>query len=817
VEALLSQMTVAEKVSLLAGLDGFSTVPVPRLGVPSITTANGPHGVGADSPTTAFPTGSSFAASWNPELVRRVGSVMAAEARALGKHVLLGPCINIMRHPLAGRTFESLSEDPFLTARLAVAYVRGVQSQGVATSVKHFACNNQEVERMRSNSVVDERTLREIYLPAFEATVKEARAWTVMCSYNRLNGEYLAQNRRLLTEVLKDEWGFDGVVMSDWGAVHATLASLQAGLDLEMPGPGKWFRMELLRDAVVNWQVDEAQVNDALRRVLRLVDRCRAAPRRGPSGRINTPAHQQLAQRLAEEAITLLKNDSAVLPLDLRKVQTLAVIGPNAARTLIGGGGSSVVTPPHQVSILEGLRQRLGRGVRVIHEDGCQNESVLPELRGRFKCDYFANPDWAGRPAFTQTPGDADFWWWSTHPISLQPFSARVRGTFRVAQTGRYRFELWHPGCVRFAVDGRTVFRDDQKTFVGVRSATGIVALQAGRPYRLQLDCARRIPGEGVQMKLRLGLDEAAAADERIARAVAAARAADAAIVVVGGMPFVYEAEGRDRKNLDLPGRQDDLIGAVARANPKTIVVVNTGAPVTMPWADQVPGIVMAWYPGMEGGHAVARVLCGDVNPSGKLPMTFPRQLADTPAFNNYHDDSKWFMADGSCAFSDVPTANFPGDRDVRYGEGIFVGYRHYDHRQIEPLFPFGHGLSYTSFAYSGLKVGPDAVALTVRNTGARAGKETVQIYVRDVKASVARPPKELKGFAKVTLRPREVRTVTIPLDDRAFAFYDAAQRKWTIEPGEFEILVGSSSRDIRLRGVLTRRGTASGKGGRAH
>lgn len=643
ITGLLTKLSLAEKALLVAGRDAFSTAPIERLGIPSLVLTDGPHGVRIHGPylagakaknSTAFPTGTSFAASWNPALVEKVGVAMGEETRAFGWHALLGPCINIIRHPLGGRSFEGFSEDPYLAGRLAVAYVRGVQSAGVAACLKHFACNNQEFERVRGNSVVDERTLREIYLPAFEAGVKEARPWSVMCAYNRLNGEYAAQNRWLLTDVLREEWGFDGVVMSDWGAVHDTLPTLKAGLDLEMPGPGKWFAPGLITDAVQHWQLDEAQLDEACRRVLRFILRCRQSR---SAGRVNTPGHQRLARQLAEEAITLLKNDRALLPLRAGKLEKVAVIGPNAANTVHGGGGSSKVTPPYVVSVLDGLRARLLRRVKVVCENG-----------------------------------------------------------------------------------------------------------------------------------------------NRLASAARAARRADAAIVVVGATSPEYETEGRDRERLDLPGRQNELVRAVAKANPNTIVVVNTGAPVTMPWIEDVRAVLLAYYPGMEGGNAIARILLGEVNPSGKLPFTMPKRLEDTPALKNY-----------------------PGDRDVVYREGVFVGYRHYDKRRIAPLFPFGHGLSYTTFEYRDLRVTGKRVTVKVQNIGSVAGKEVVQLYVSDRKSSVPRPPKELKGLAKIELKPGQTKPVNFTLDRRAFAFYDVAGKRWRVEAGAFEILVGSSSRDIRQRALL--------------
>ena len=678
IEALLSKMTLQEKVALLSGKDTWHTFPLERLGIPSLTMTDGPHGVRTCepelgriiSPATCFPTGVSMAASWNPALVSEVGAALASETRAMGCDILLGPCVNIARTPLAGRNFESYSEDPFLAGKIAVSYIRGVQSQGVGTSLKHFACNNQETERMRSSSNLDERTLREIYLPAFEAAVKEAHPWTVMCSYNRINGVYASQNRHLLKEILKGEWGFDGFVVSDWAANHTIFESVAAGLDLEMPGPAKYYGA-LLEEAVKHWQIEKSAVDEAARRILRILARSgklfgeaqegRAAISGAAfSGAANTPEHQALARQLALEAITLLKNDGDVLPLDASKLRTLAVIGPNAAVAVIEGGGSSHVDPPYRISPLEALQTRLGESVRIEHEQGCTN------------------------------------------------------------------------------FDGFGFFGGDEQ--------------------------------------------------EGIARAASLAAGADA-VLLFAGMAEGYETEGMDRPAMGLPGKQDQLIQAVGRANPRTVVVLNVGSPVSMPWLEDVAGVLLAYFPGQENGRAVTEVLFGDANPSGKLPVTFPRRIEDTPANGN---------------------SVIEGARQVNYGEGIFVGYRWYDHRLIEPLFPFGHGLSYTRFEYSQLSL-PESipageavqVSLKVRNTGERAGKEVVQIYVHDRGASLPRPPQELKAFTKVQLEPGEEITLIFLLDERAFAFYHPEQAAWVVEPGRFEIRAGSSSRAIHLRGEL--------------
>ncbi len=807
---LLARMTLKEKVSLMSGADNWHTVPIERLGIPWITMTDGPHGVRTTHdpgrtfvPATAFPTGVSFAASWNPALVERVGVALGEETHALGCDVLLGPCVNIVRHPLAGRNFESYAEDPYLAGRIGIAWVKGVQSQGVAASLKHYACNNQEIERMRGNSVVDERTLREIYLAQFEMIVKEARPWTVMCAYNRINGVYASQHHHLQNEILKGEWGFDGVIVSDWGANHTIVESVAGGLDIEMPGPARYYG-RLLVEAVHNWQIEEQLITEAARRILRLIARVGKLDGLAmPAGAVNTAEHQALARELAEEAITLLKNERSVLPLDLSRINSVAVIGPNAAEAVVSGGGSSQVEPPYRVSPLEGLRSRLDGKVVLRYEKGCENVRDLPLLRPGSVVpaqgegpglwgEYFDNPSFAGRPVIGRVDRRFRFWRLSFAPLETTPaeFSVRWTGKIVAPGSGTYSFGMSNSGTCRIYLDGKLLVENvNPQSAVAwpVTEAAATVKLEEGRVYDLTVEYVRPAWLDLPHLQIRFGstptAEEAAA---QIARAVAIARESDVALIFAG-YPEGYETEGSDRPDMALTGQQDELIRAVAAVNPNTVVVLNVGAPVTMPWAGQVAAIVNAYYPGMENGNAVARVLLGEVNPSGKLPVTYPQRLEDTPAYLNY-----------------------PGGRDVRYGEGIFVGYRYYDAKGIEPLFPFGHGLSYTTFAYSDLQVTaqvrpgePVAVAVTVTNTGHRAGKEVVQLYVRDVAASVPRPPKELKRFAKIALQPGESQTVRFELDERALAFYDPDRQAWVAEPGEFEVLVGSSSRDIRARAMF--------------
>ncbi|MGE5598772.1 MAG: glycoside hydrolase family 3 C-terminal domain-containing protein [Bacteroidota bacterium] len=804
VERILCSLTLKEKISLLSGRDDWRTAEIPRAGVNSLVMTDGPHGVRAPrypgriaGPATSFPTGVAMASSWDPDLIARVGAALGEETRAMGCDVLLGPCVNIIRVPVAGRNFESYSEDPYLAGRIGAAYVKGLQSRGVGACVKHYACNNQEHERNRGSSEVDERTLREIYLAQFETIVKEARPWMVMCSYNRINGTYASQHRRLLTEILKGEWGFDGAVVSDWGANHTVFESVWGGLDLEMPGPARYYG-PLLVDAVRNWQISEEAVDEAARRVLRLLARAgklseTAAP---PAGAVNTPAHQHLARELAEESMVLLKNDGAALPLLPDTLGTLAVIGPNAVSLTISGGGSARLEPPYTVSPLAGLKAALGDRVRIEYEQGCTNHvepPVLgPELLGGkagITGRYYRNTECRGEPDVVREESRFDFWWWGGGPAEgfEGGFSACWSGRMTAENTGPHTFALSSTGRCRFYLDGQLRLEIPAQTAADQTRdlrETVQVDLTAGRVYEVKVEYVKGAAEDFTHV--RLGVAHTPADGVLLARAAALARRADAAVVFVG-MPEGFETEGADRPHLSLPGGPDELGRAVAAANKRTIVVLNSGAPVTLPWLEEVPAVLLAHYPGQEGGHAVASILTGAVNPSGRLTATYPRRLADNPSYTNY-----------------------PGGREVRYGEGIFVGYRYYEAKDVTPLFPFGHGLSYTDFAYGDLRAPsivrrgePVEISLMVKNIGRSAGKEVVQLYVADKEASLPRPVKELKGFVKVALAPGEEKAVRFILDERAFSFYHPYRGQWVAEPGEFEILAGSSSADIRARASL--------------
>lgn len=806
IDALLRDLTLEEKVRLVGGVDTWHTAAVERLGIPALKLTDGPNGARGDgilgsgtATALCIPCGSALGATWNPDLLYRLGEALGEEAHSKAAHVLLAPTVNIHRNPLAGRNFECYSEDPYLTARLAVAFVRGVQSRGVATTTKHLVCNDAEFERQTISSQVGERALREIYLPPFEAVVREAEAWGIMAAYNRLNGLHCAEHRRLLDDILRREWGFDGFVVSDWFGARSTVASARAGLDLEMPGPPAHYG-EALRAAVESGKVESAQLDAMVRRLLRAAHRVDAFanPRLEAERSIDREEHRALAREAAIEATVLLKNDLGVLPLAADTLRSLAVIGPNADRAQIGGGGSASLRPHYRVTPLQALRERLP-GVAIHYEPGCVTDKVLPPLLARelaapdgtpgVLVEYFADLDLRGAVVWSEVRDDSKLMWFGA-PVdgAAGGFSARARTLFTPTANGRHELGLITSGRARLLLDGAPLIdawselppRGEALFGFGSVPMTAGVDLVANRAVEIVVEYSSRDAALLYAAQLGCGKPLPADALERAARTAASC---DAAVVVVGTNDD-WESEGFDRRSLDLPGEQNDLIERVAAANSRTAVVVNAGAPVSMPWASSVPAIVDVWFGGQEMASALAAVLCGDATPSGKMPTTFPLRLEDSPSF-----------------LSD------PGENgEVTYGEGIFVGYRYYDARKIEPLFPFGHGLSYTRFRYSAprlsapeAEIGHDvSVELEIANVGERPGSEVVQLYVSPLAPRLKRPPRELEAFAKVALRPGESRTVQLTLPPRAFSFYDPARPGWADEPGDYELQIGSSSRDIR-------------------
>ena len=654
IKSLIAQMTLEEKASLCSGLDNWHTKPIERLGIPSIKMSDGPHGLRKEVPnqrnsvpSTCFPTAVTTASSWDRELIKQLGQALAKECQAEEVDIILGPAINIKRSPLCGRNFEYFSDDPYLSSQLATAYIQAVQSLGVGTSLKHYAANNQEYRRFTIDETIDERTLREIYLSNFEGAVKEGKPWTVMCSYNRVNGILASENKYLLTEILKEEWGYEGFVVSDWGAVNERVEGIKAGLDLEMPSSYGIGDKKII-EAVKRGELDEKVLDQTVERLLKIIFKAVDSRKRGTT--YDQQAHHKLAIKIAGESMVLLKNQDNILPL--KKEGTIAIIGEFAKKPRYQGGGSSHVNPTKLDNALEEIEKIVQGKAKLIYEEG----------------------------------------------------------------------------------------------------------------YKLETDEMNQ---------------------ELIEKAKEAAKKSDVAIIFAG-LPDRYESEGYDRKHMKMPENHNKLIEEVSKVQPNTVVVLSNGSPVEIPWIDKVKGLLESYLGGQAGGGAVADILFGEVNPSGKLAETFPKKLSHNPSY-----------------------LNFPGEGNkVEYREGVFVGYRYYDKKEIEPLFPFGYGLSYTTFEYTDISVDKKEITdketievkVKVKNTGKVKGKEIVQLYVRDVESKVNRPEKELKGFEKIELEPGEEKTVTFKLDKRSFAYYNTEIRDWYVESGEFEILVGKSSKEIELK-----------------
>ncbi len=770
-------LTVEQKVELLAGADVWHTAAFDDPAVPAIRMSDGPAGVRGTSWTGAasasFPCGVALGATWDPELVRRIGHALGREARSKSAQVVLGPTVNLHRTPIGGRNFECMSEDPLLTAELAVAYVEGLQAEGVASCIKHFVGNDTEFERMTISSEIDERTLRELYLLPFEAAVKRAGVRAVMSGYNRLNGTFCGEHPWLLNEVLRGQWGFDGVVVSDWFGCHSAGESLLAGLDLEMPGPARQRGQHLL-DEVRAGAVTEHDLDVAVGRLLGLAEWTGAAEADTAEQTADDPETREVIRAAATRAMVLLKNDDATLPL-APTVPRLALIGPYARFGRIQGGGSARVKPDHGRGPLEALAERLPD---VTFETGGTIAKYLPTMRGNFAVAF---EDESGATGTTDVSRLA--WYWDKPPVtgmSATRFSARVTGTFQPDHAGDWEIGLRAVGAAGVALDGETIVElaEPQRggAFFGIGSpeVRGTIQLE-DRPYEVTVDYPLGEPD--LVRGLVVGARPVPEGDH-LERASALAASADVAIVIVG-TDDDWETEGEDRTSLALPGDQDDLVRTVVGANPRTVVVLNTGSPVTMPWLDDVPAVLQIWFPGQEIGDALADVLLGEQEPGGRLPITFPRQLEDTPAF-----------------------AHYPGaDGRAEYGERLLVGHRWYDRQEIEPLFPFGFGLGYTTFELDAPVVEGSAehgasVELTVKNTGPRPGSEVVQVYVEPPDGDDDRPRRQLAGFRRVDLRDGGEERVHIDLDRRAFSSW--IDGDWVVQAGEYTVLVGRSSRDLQ-------------------
>lgn len=791
VEDLLKRMTLEEKIDMLGGT-GFETKAIERLGIPPLNMTDGPLGVRWDN-STALPSGILMGATWNPELISKLGTVLATEVKAKGRHVILAPCVNIARIPMGGRNFESFGEDPFLTSRIAVDYIKGVQKENVVATVKHFAANNQEHQRDFVNTIVDERALNEIYLPSFKAAVEEANVLAVMSAYNKVNDHFCSENDYLLIDKLKTEWKFKGLVMSDWGAVHSTVPTFNGGLDLEMP-TGKYLNKETLLDKIKSGELSEAKLDDKVRRILRVMFTIGLFDDyQYDKSKVNTDEHKQVALDVAKDGIVLLKNNNSILPLDLNKIKSIAVIGPNSKVAITGGGGSSMVVPFESVSPLEALRNKIGNKVKINFAQGSMIDGDANPIDPKFlfvdidqkenglKGEYFTNMNLNGKPERIVIDKTINFMWNDKGPFDdfqVDNFSVRWSGYIKPDKSDKYTFDVSSDDGIRLYLDDKLVIDDWNDHALLTNSYT--VNLEANKFYKIKLEYYENGGGAIVKFGWRKPNDEL------IVDAINAAKNSDVAIMFAG-TNYTYESEGYDRKDLSLPNDQDELINQIAAANKNTIVVLTTGSPVTMDkWIDKVDGLIEAWFAGEQAGNAIAEVLLGETNPSGKLPMTFPKRWEDCSAFNTYKKE----------------------DGTTRYEDGIYVGYRHFEKNKIEPLFPFGYGLSYTTFEYSGINLSSKeidnndklTISLKLKNTGRSKGSEVVQLYINDLQSSVDRPVKELKAFKKVSLNPGEEKVVELTIDQNALSFFNTHKKMWIAEPGKFEVLIGSSSKDIKLK-----------------
>ncbi|MER7112361.1 glycoside hydrolase family 3 C-terminal domain-containing protein [Streptomyces sp. NPDC000229] len=801
VAAALATLDLDAKTRLLAGQDMWSLPALPEIGLKSLVMSDGPIGVRgvrwtADDPSVALPSPTALAATWDPALARRAGRLLAQEARRKGVHVLLAPTVNLHRSPLGGRHFEAYSEDPYLTGEIGTGYVLGVQDGGVGTTVKHFVANDAETDRFTVDNRIDDRTLREIYLAPFEAIVENARPWGIMTAYNQVNGRTMTEHHHLVNEVLRGEWGFDGCNVSDWMAARDTKGAVEGGLDVAMPGPRTVYG-EALAAAVRAGEVDETVVDGAVRNVLRLAARVGALDGAEPAvTELPAPLDgDALAREIARRSFVLVRNQGA---LPLTRGRTVALIGAAARDARVLGGGSAQVFPDHIVSPLDGLTAALPADALAYAVGADPSDELTPAGQGftlRAVCrDAEGNVLGEG-----SLPGGQVQWIGDDLPEGVTYdtlHSIEVTGTFTPRESGEHAFGTRGLGAFTLTVAGEILYdgvqemgdeADPFEAFFGAPLERGKAALTEGVPVEVSLfhplGQEHAAPLPGVMFSL-VHLGPRRDPDELIAEAAEAARAADTAIVVVATTERV-ESEGFDRADLKLPGRQDDLVRAVAAANPDTVVVVNAGSPVEMPWRDDVAAVLLSWFPGQEGGAALADVLLGAEEPGGRLPTTWPAALADAPV-----------------------TEVTPVNGELHYREGLFTGYRAYDRAGTTPAYPFGHGLGYTTWAYEALELSPESATIRVRNTGSRPGRETVQLYVAPVDDRMGRPARRLAGFAGVEAGPGETVEAEIGLPRRAFEIWDEKTGGWTAISGTYEIHVGRSLTDTRLRATLTVGGT---------
>ncbi|MBS1496427.1 MAG: glycoside hydrolase family 3 C-terminal domain-containing protein [Bacteroidetes bacterium] len=785
IENTLKQMTLDEKIDYIGGINRFYIRGIKRLGIPEIRMSDGPTGIVDYGQSTSYPAGILAASTWDTLLVYQLGRALGRDARARGVNILLAPGVNIYRAPMCGRNFEYFGEDPYLSSRLAVNYIKGVQSQRVAATVKHFAGNNQEWNRYQVSSDIDERTLQEIYFPAFKAAVQQANVACVMNSYNLLNGIHTSQNKALNIDVLKKGWGFRGILMSDWVSVHESIAAVNNGLDLEMPS-ALYMNREAIIPAIKKGIVTEETINDKVRRILRVIFTYNF---QNDSKQENTIVKEDTANRntalnIARAGMVLLKNEQNILPL--QNIKTLAVIGPNGGG-YISGGGSSDVPVYHYTSLVKGLQNITGPGVKITYTpvintilDDAEHSVFYTEGLPGLKATYFNNDSLSGTPGYTRIEKTINHHWAEAPDVpglGKDHFSIRWTGNIVAPASDTFTFSIRGDDGYRLWINDSIILNEWQDQGAITRKLA--LYLEAGKTYSIKLEYYENAGTAEMVFSWGKSTPDYSAA-------IAAAKNADA-VIIAAGFDHETEGEGRDR-TFELPGNQALMIDTIARQNPRSIVVLNAGGNVNMQgWLPKIKALLYAWYPGQEGGTAIAEILFGKINPSGKLPASFEKKWEDNPVYNNYYDNNN--------------------DKHVAYKEGLFYGYRYFDTSTIKPQFAFGFGLSYTKFTYSNLIIkklkGPSAkvlVSFTIKNTGSRDGSEVAQVYVHQDSCTSIRPVKELKGFTKVFLKKGEARVLTVSLNEDAFSYYKTGEKKFGYDKGRFNIEVGAASNDIRLQ-----------------
>ena len=800
IDQIIKTLTLDEKVSLLSGFNSWYTNKIEKKNIPSIKMSDGPNGVRGDSnsgkSSACFPCAISIGSTWDLSLIKDIGVALGEEAQAKDVDVLLGPTINIHRHPLGGRHFESFSEDPFLTGKIATNYVQGVQSKNVAACLKHFVGNDTEYERHSISSNIDAQTLREIYLLPFEMGIKEGNAKVVMSAYNKLNNIFCSSHQDLLIKILKEEWGFDGYVVSDWGAALETIENANGGLDLEMPGPSNVWGQALI-DAVEASEVSEKLIDDKVKRILTVAEFSNRfqKPQIKAEQAIDQPKHRLLLRKAAADGMVLLKNEGS-LPLK-KNIKKLAVIGPNALEAQIIGGGSASLRPHYQIHPLEAVQERLGHETEILYSKGCHTHKYLPKIneelmeeKDGFLVEYFDGNQFDKNLILEERLTGSKFWvfeGFAKDVISKEErpdISVRFSCTYKPDISGLHEFEIFGIGKCRLLIDGNELIdnwtsMDPGEAFFtfGSASKKGVTNLQKGEAYKIEV----QYKFEGSFPAVYIGCQAPDDVDI-FQEALETASHADDVILIVGTNSD-WETEGNDRADFNLPANQNKLIEAILEANQNTVVVINTGSPIHMPWEKKAKAIIQTWFAGQEFGNALVDILSGEVNPSGKLPTTFPVKIEDTPAYKNY-----------------------PGkDLQMNYDEKLLVGHRWYEANSIKPLFCFGHGLSFTSFNYQNLEVttSSDFVVtckFEIQNTGDISGLEIAQCYVGFASPLPGEPYKTLQGFIKEEIGANELKKVEIKLGPRNFSYWSVETNTWQIREGSYQILIGSSSENILLQ-----------------